>query len=1184
MAASLINGRYRTAAELGSGATSRVWLVHDEIEHVDVALKLFADDLRAAAAREFQMLRALSHPGVAQARECGIEWESGRFFFTSEAVSGRDFVTAARSLASADQLLLFAHVLRVLQFLHSRGLVHRDIKPANLLVTDPVDSTSLAEHCPVRLIDFGLARFTTDCAEQGGSLPYMAPEIFDGLPASPQSDLYGFGVVVYEVLSGERLITGSSQLEMIRAHRDVPERLSRISSPCRRLLAALLAREPKARPRSARDALLELSRLSAAKIPPETQETMLARVRSAFGPSLPESVQRPLGAHGGALIVRYQSGDEPGELIAQVQALACLEGRLPVAWSVGPTAGVLDGLRQQLQGLGAQAALHGDLGAALRELSGRRPLALIAAPGRDHDLMDLQELLARWPHDPRLAIVVLLEESRHALATKQPTTSVGVLSRADLAASFASALGVPPSEELMRHLGSKPLGAGQARRALHALLASGALEVNDGEVTFFPERASTLAPPAGERERIADLMTRLSSRAREALARLVLAERPQPRRDLADDQAVPELIASGLVESSPDAMLSISSSSVRECALLGLDADEKRRAHAAIAAQLAGSSGDPRVEAERGFHLAQAGDIESAFPALVAGARGLITSFEIEQARRPIELLRELSAQRNDGRWQYQACWLEGERSLRAGEPAAAVEWLQKALCVRPISESAAAIQATLAKAHERLADYPSALKCLDEASRDPDLAPEARARLLIDRAFILYRQGRYDEAREMCLSAGRLLKGPDLQRIRFGNLMGLISRQQGMLPDAESFLRAAVADARAIHMPAFEAQALNSMANVEFAQGKVRRAVELLTEAARVLHEHGEKQQLHTLVHFNIASYALVLGDLELAREKLQLMRSFLEQQPDESGWASYELQLARLAYLEGDVQQAEALAMSCAVRQERIGERAGLGDTLSFAARWSGRSGDLARAQDLLEQARAAAAEASPNSRVLLLAATLEIALQAGGDVEEQLAQDLNDALLRADPVLGLIESDLLVRFHLARERRQVACALATRLAERCAALELDHLEAGYRALVALSSSEPGVGGELLFEAALEKLGDRAASRRVLAPLCVDYARRLMAAFRTAPLEARERCRSSHAPISWRRARTSTGSSVIRSAWAGARRCSRRWQRSRPTRSDAATWRAACATSSACRKSPRRSARKPTTSGCCA
>src|SRR5262245_58207404 len=178
MVAYLIHGRYTSRGSLGAGATSHVLRARDELLGGDVALKLFDGDLTQAA-REFLLLRSLDHPGIARARECGLEWHSGRFFFCTEVVTGSDFVTAARKLTEHDQYVLFAHVLRVLQFLHSRGIVHRDIKPENLLVSDLRADAGWRERCPVRLIDFGLARATSDAGDLGGSLPYMAPEILD---------------------------------------------------------------------------------------------------------------------------------------------------------------------------------------------------------------------------------------------------------------------------------------------------------------------------------------------------------------------------------------------------------------------------------------------------------------------------------------------------------------------------------------------------------------------------------------------------------------------------------------------------------------------------------------------------------------------------------------------------------------------------------------------------------------------------------------------------------------------------------------------------------------------------------------------------------------------------------------------------------------------------------------------
>src|SRR5262249_50799626 len=111
-------------------------------------------------------------------------------FFTMELVDGAPLTDYCRG-ASAEQLrVVFGRVARAIGELHVRGQLHRDVKPGNILVTS--DGA-------VRVLDFGLASATGPVS---GTLAYMAPELFDGRPASAASDWYSFGVVLYEVLAG----------------------------------------------------------------------------------------------------------------------------------------------------------------------------------------------------------------------------------------------------------------------------------------------------------------------------------------------------------------------------------------------------------------------------------------------------------------------------------------------------------------------------------------------------------------------------------------------------------------------------------------------------------------------------------------------------------------------------------------------------------------------------------------------------------------------------------------------------------------------------------------------------------------------------------------------------------------------------------------------------------------------
>ena len=250
----LVLGRYRAVRPLGSGGSGSVWLARDERSGLDVALKIIPREGKAAARAEREALaaRRLRHDRCVRAYDVGHD--ASHIYIAYEYVPGRTFREMLRSgaLTDEDVVEVAAQVLDALAHAHRAGIVHRDVKPSNILLEH-------RDEIAVRLLDFGLAQFDgadtlTAVGDVPGTLAYIAPERLAGADATPESDVWAVGVMLWEALSGRHPFWGVPLQEVASAiHAGAPPLAAERRALPRRLLAAVdgaLAPEPGARPRA----------------------------------------------------------------------------------------------------------------------------------------------------------------------------------------------------------------------------------------------------------------------------------------------------------------------------------------------------------------------------------------------------------------------------------------------------------------------------------------------------------------------------------------------------------------------------------------------------------------------------------------------------------------------------------------------------------------------------------------------------------------------------------------------------------------------------------------------------------------------------------------------------------------------------------------------------------------------
>jgi len=226
-------GRYRIERSLGAGGMGEVFRAHDTRLGRTVAIKISKVKFSDRFEREARAISALNHPHI-----CTL-YDVGPNYLVLEFVEGTPL---KGPLATQKAVEYAGQILDALDAAHRKGIVHRDLKPGNILITKQ----------GVKVLDFGLADIAGDPALTAtgavmGTPAYMAPEQWDGKPADARSDIYVFGCVLHEMLTGKR----ASRHGM--AQQGTVERMPVENAALESVIGTCLEKTPKTAGKTARD-------------------------------------------------------------------------------------------------------------------------------------------------------------------------------------------------------------------------------------------------------------------------------------------------------------------------------------------------------------------------------------------------------------------------------------------------------------------------------------------------------------------------------------------------------------------------------------------------------------------------------------------------------------------------------------------------------------------------------------------------------------------------------------------------------------------------------------------------------------------------------------------------------------------------------------------------------------------
>lgn len=339
-----VNGRYLIHEKIGEGGMGVVYRATDRLSEHILAFKQvivptweFAVDgndmaggleenLRLALAHEFETLASLRHPNIISVLDYGFDEERRPYFTMDYLMGAKTILDAGQGLDEMGKVHLIQQMLQALAYLHRRGILHRDLKPANVLVT----------YRTVRILDFGLATTQKSTMQAAGSIPYIAPEVWEDQPHTEAADLYAVGIIAFELFAGRHPFDINSPQFLSQVLDNAPDlSLLNTSPEITAVISKLINKNHQERYSSAEACIAAFSQAMGLPIPAESIAIRESYLQSALFVGrteetglLLEALDEAKQGYGSSWLVSGESGVGKSRLLDEIGTQALVQGAL----------------------------------------------------------------------------------------------------------------------------------------------------------------------------------------------------------------------------------------------------------------------------------------------------------------------------------------------------------------------------------------------------------------------------------------------------------------------------------------------------------------------------------------------------------------------------------------------------------------------------------------------------------------------------------------------------------------------------------------------------------------------------------------------------------------------------------------------------------------------------------------